>query len=83
MSPGIKSGAPFDMHRFRTVFPERWARLLRCHFRNAVHVAFFFNVDEKTARNWLAGISGPSGHVVLATVVMFPGAADALWKEAA
>ncbi len=82
-SPGIHAGKPFDMHRFRSVFPDRWSRFLRNHFRNAVHIAFFFNVDEKTARNWLDGVSTPSGHVVLATVAMFPGAVQALWHEAA
>lgn len=82
-SSGLASGRPFDMHRYRTVFPDRWAALLRAHFRNSVEVAYFFGVDEKAARNWLSGTSGPSGAFVALAAVSIPGAMAALFCEAA
>ena len=51
-SPGTFSGMPADLHRMRVIFPDRWSAFLRNHFRNARHVQFFFDVDDRTARNW-------------------------------
>ena len=82
VSSGTLSGIPFDMHRFRTVFPGRWADFLRAHFRDARHVAFAFDVDDKTARNWIAGITAPRAEVALYAVSRFPDALPRLMGAA-
>lgn len=75
-SPGIGTdilaGKPFDMDRFRTIFPEIWSEFLRRHFRDKEHIAFFFDTDERTARNWLAGLNAPTGPRAVAAVLQFP-----------
>lgn len=80
---GHESGRPFDMHRYRTVLRDRWADLLKRHFRDSVHIAYFFDVDEKTARNWLGGVTGPSGAAVARAIKCMPSAAAVLLAEAA
>lgn len=82
-SSGTFTGKPFDLHRFRAVFPDQWSQLIKRHFRSTVEVAFFFSVDEKTARNWWEGVTGPSGHAVAIAVKMLPGALDVIFAEAA
>ena len=71
------------MHRFRIVLRDRWAALLKAHFRDSVQIAYFFDVDEKTARNWLAGVTLPSGPASLWAIKAMPGAAAILLDEAA
>lgn len=75
-SPGIgvefHAGKPFDMDRFRTVFPHIWADFLRRHFRDKEHIAYFFDTDERTARNWLSGLNAPTGPRAVAAVLQFP-----------
>lgn len=61
-----------DMDRFRRAFPEVVAQWLRAHFRDKEHVAYFFDRDERTARNWLAGVNTPSGADAVAMVLQFP-----------
>lgn len=68
----ILAGKPFDMHRFRAIFPDIWAEFLRRHFRDKEHVAFFFDVDERCARNWLSGLNAPTGPRAVAAVLQFP-----------
>lgn len=68
----ILSGRPFDMHRFRAVFPDIWAEFLKAHFRDKEHIAYFFDTDEKTARNWLSGFNVPTGPRAVAAVLQFP-----------
>lgn len=80
---GYSAGSAFDMHRFRVVLRDRWADLLKRHFRDSVHIAFFFDVDEKTARNWLGGVTGPSGPALARAITAMPGAAAVLLAEAA
>lgn len=86
-SPGIgadfHSGKPFDMDRFRTVFPNIWADFLRRHFRDKEHVAYFFDVDERCARNWLSGLNAPTGPRAVAAVLQFPMLRDRLLQEVA
>lgn len=82
-SSEIYSGRPFDMHRFRIVFPEIWAEFLRRHFRDKEHVAFFFDVDERCARNWLAGLNAPTGPRAVAAVLQFPDLRARLLAEVA
>lgn len=80
---GYDVGRAFDIHRFRVVLRDRWADLLKAHFRDSVHIAYFFDVDEKTARNWLAGVTGPSGPAVARAIQSMPSAAAFLLAEAA
>jgi len=76
MSSGNYAGKPpasfIDMDRFRRAFPQVVAEWLRAHFRDKEHVAFFFDRDERTARNWLAGINTPAGAEAVAMVLQFP-----------
>ena len=78
------AGRAVDLHRFRTVFPHRWADLLNEQFRADIElITVFFGVSEKCARNWLAGRTGPSGSATLIAVAKIPGAMQALWRDAA
>lgn len=74
VSSGTLSGTPFNMDGFRRTFPGRWADFLRAHFRDSRHVAYAFSVDDKTARNWLAGITAPRAEIALYAVSTHPGA---------
>ena len=76
------SGHPFDLHRYRVIFPDRWAALLRAHFRDHVHVAFMFGVSERTARNWWEAVSAPRAEFALAACKHIPGAAEYLMEAA-
>lgn len=78
-----KFAAPFDMMRFKAVFPHRWADFLRAHFQSSTHVAFFFGVDDRTARHWLDGTTAPSGAVAIVACAKIDGAVEYLMGEAA
>lgn len=80
---GVLSGRPINLRHYRAVLPDRWAAFLRAHFRNSVTVAFFFDVDEKTARNWLDGVTAPRAEVVLALAERAPSVIPLLLSEAA
>jgi hypothetical protein len=54
---------------------------LRAHFQSPLHAAVFFDVDEKAARNWWEGVTGPMGWVVEYAVLNIPGAKT--WLDAA
>ena len=83
-SPGeFSGGSPIDLMALRRCFPDRWGAFLRAHFRDHVHVAYFFGVNEKTARNWWGGIGAPRGEVVLAVVARCPSAVAVLMPVAA
>ncbi len=82
MSSGTFSGARVDLHGLRRRFPHQWADFLRRHFRNSVEVAVFFSCDEKTARNWLEGLSAPSSPAAIYAVASIPGALDELMRAA-
>lgn len=73
-SSGTLSGTPFNMDGFRRTFSGRWASFLRAHFRDSRHVAYAFSVDDKTARNWLAGITAHRAEIALYAVATHPGA---------
>jgi hypothetical protein len=79
---GLLSGRPCDPRAFRRVYPDRWAKFLRSHFRNSLEIAVFFDVDEKTARQWLNGVNAPQAWVVSFAVVSIPGAVAALMEAA-
>ncbi|MEL6324596.1 MAG: hypothetical protein AAFQ84_10255 [Pseudomonadota bacterium] len=56
---------PFDMDAFKRVFPERWTKFLRAHFRSADEVQVFFGVSHRMAEYyWNGGNFKPSGHLV-------------------
>jgi len=77
------SGRPFDLHRYRVVFPDRWAAFLRAHFRDQMHVAYMFGVSDRTARNWWEGVSAPRAEFALAACKNVPGASEYLMAGAA
>ena len=79
---GQFAGLPFDLHRYRVVFPDRWASFLKAHFRDHIHVAFVFGVSERTARNWWEGVSAPRAEFALAACKHIPGAAEYLMEAA-
>jgi len=80
VSPGIYSRR-CDPHAIRRKFPEKWMGFLRAHFRDPVEVAYVFSVDEKTARHWWHGTTGPQGWAVEFAHQQFPDAGK--WMEAA
>jgi hypothetical protein len=76
---GVPSAAmPADPLAYRRVFRDRWTDFLRGHFHSHLHVAVFFNVDEKTARQWWNHVNQPQGWAVSYARDTIPGAADAL-----
>lgn len=82
-SSGTFSGSRIDLHRLRIVFPDRWSDFLKGHFRDVRHVGFFFDVDDKTARNWWAGVTGPSASAVVAVASVHPAVIPFLMGDAA
>lgn len=80
---GVFSGRPINLRHYKAVLPDRWAAFLKAHFRNSVTVAFFFDVDEKTARNWMEGVTAPRAEVVLALAERAPSVIPYLLSEAA
>ena len=83
-SPGnlsdLLAGRPCDPRRFRALYPDRWSAFLRAHFQNHMHVAVCFDVEEKTARLWWEGVTGPKGWVVDYAIRALPAARK--WLEA-
>lgn len=75
---GLLSGRPCDPRRFRALYPDRWSAFLRANFHNATHVAAFFDIDDRCARNWLEGVTGPQGWAVEFAIRSIPGAAQHL-----
>jgi hypothetical protein len=75
--PGKSSGEipaarPCDPWAFYRTFRDQWPAFLKAHFRNSAHIAAFFQVDDKTARDWLGGVSQPRGPVVAYAVATMP-----------
>jgi len=72
-------GLPVDLHRYRTVFPDKWQSLLNRHFNGDLRrVMFFFDVSERCARDWLAGKTGPNGSAAIIAASRIPGAVEYL-----
>lgn len=80
---GLLSGRPCDPMAFRRLYPDRWSAFLRVQFRSALEVAVFFSVNEKTARQWWEGVTGPQGWASAYAVAAIPGARAALLRDAA
>lgn len=72
--PGQFAGVRFDMDGYRRAFPSLWSAFLRAHFRDRIHVAYEFSVDERTARNWWDGVNSPRPEVVMVALDRFPAA---------
>lgn len=79
---GLLSGRPCDPRAFRRIYPHRWASFLAMHFRNSIEVAAFFDVDEKTARQWLNGVNAPQGWAASYLMASVPGACEYLTEAA-
>ena len=75
---GALSGVRADPMAYRRLFRDRWTDFLRANFHNHLHVAVFFNVDEKTARQWWNYITEPKGWAVSYARDQIPGAREAL-----
>ena len=56
---GILSGRRIDLDGMRRRTPGKWCEFIRAHFSDPVAVAYFFNVDERCARNWWHGRNEP------------------------
>ena len=72
------SGVRADPMAYRRIFRDRWTDFLRAHFQSHLHVAVFFNVDEKTARQWWNYVTEPKGWAVSYARDQIPGARKAL-----
>jgi len=70
-------GRPFDAQAYYRVFRDRWPDFIRANFRTSAHVAVFFNVDDRTARQWMEGTTAPRGQCVALAVVAMPDEARA------
>jgi len=55
-------------------FPNRWRDFLHAFFLNAREVAGFFQISEKAADKWWAGIGGPQGAKLAYALEQVPGA---------
>lgn len=70
---GARSGAAHDILRqFRDETPARWQSFLQGHFASGLEVSLFFNVDEKTGRNWWNGVGRPALDKALYAELSFP-----------
>ncbi|WRH62072.1 MAG: hypothetical protein RSE12_17120 [Fuscovulum sp.] len=69
---GILSGRRVDLDGMRRRTPGKWSAFIRAHFRDPVAVAYFFNVDEKSARNWWHGRNEPRLSALSAMLQVVP-----------
>jgi hypothetical protein len=82
LSSGVFPGRPVDLHGIRRRLPERWAAFLQSHFHGPAHIAAFFSVDERTARDWLSGRHGVNSAPVIFAMRLIPGAVAELLEAA-
>jgi hypothetical protein len=81
LSPGV---FPADLHGMRRRLPNEWAGFLRQHFNSDVRtIRAFFDCDERTARDWLAGRHGVNGAPLLKLIRQVPAARVFFLGEAA
>ena len=74
---------PANLHQYRRAFPVRCAELIKSHIGTSPSkIAVFFDIDEKTARDWLSGKAAPSGPFVAIICARIPGAAAYLLEAA-
>lgn len=66
---------PADLHGMRRRLPDEWAGFLKRHFNGDVRtIRAFFDCDERTARDWLAGRHGVNGAPLLKLIRQVPAA---------
>jgi hypothetical protein len=82
-SPGVFPGRRADPFAFYRLFRDQWPAFLKANFRNSADVASFFDVDDRTARGWLEGHTGPRGQVVAYAVATMPAETAAMVGRAA
>lgn len=75
VSAGKSSGSNPDPRRYRALYPSKWCMFLHAHFRDALHVAFFFSVSERTGRDWWEGVTTSQGWAVAYAIETIPTAA--------
>ncbi|MFE3839532.1 hypothetical protein [Pseudogemmobacter sonorensis] len=78
----LLAGRPCDPRAFRRAYPDRWCEFLHRNFRSPLHTAVFFEVDERTARHWWEGYTGPQAWAMAFAISSVPGA-EAFLTEAA
>lgn len=87
MSSGFLAGSDVgmisDVEKLQRLFPKVVAKWLKDHFRDKEHIAFFFDTDERTARNWLSGLNCPSGPRAVAMILRFPDLRQRLFQAMA
>lgn len=79
MSSGKNSGERSGsraaiLRQFRDQAPARWMAFLHAHFSGSTEVSAFFDVDEKTGRNWWNGVGRPSVDKTMYAQVIYPDA---------
>lgn len=79
--PDPMAGLRTDLHALRRAMPEVFAQVLEEQFRSNEEAALFFDVDERTIRNWKAKRNQPRGHHVLFLIHKRPAAARRLLGE--
>lgn len=62
----------YILQQFRDQAPARWMAFLHAHFGSPVEVSMFFEVDEKTGRNWWNGVGRPTVDKTLYAQMSFP-----------
>lgn len=62
----------FDLHGFTRAFPDRAAAYFRGSGMTAPQIAVAFGVTERTAVNWLEGVTRPTGDKVALIAVADP-----------
>lgn len=60
------------LRRFRDQAPARWQAFLHAHFSGPGEVSFFFDVDEKSGRNWWNGVGRPTVDRALYAEMTYP-----------
>ena len=60
------------LRRFRDQAPARWRAFLHAHFSGPGEVSFFFDVDEKSGRNWWNGVGRPTVDRALYAEMAYP-----------
>ena len=81
----LSSGVfPADLHGMRRRLPDEWAGFLKQHFNADIRlIRTFFDCDERTARDWLAGRHGVNGAPLLKLIRQVPAARRFFLGEAA
>lgn len=65
-------GRAVDLHGYARAFPDRAAAYFRATGLSPCQIAVVFGVTERTAMNWLEGITRPTGDKVALIAVTDP-----------